>query len=375
MKHFLGLLTVLACIVPYTTAHAETVLRSASDISITQDQVIEGDFYGSGGPFGRVTVSGEVVDDALLFAGSVLVNGTIGADLSVLGGNAQISAAAADDVRIVAADATISETVGGDVMVLAGTFKLMSTAVVKGNVYIFGGTADIDGTVEGSVYGVLERLTVSGDVGGDMDIHAPAGLVLTDSAHVSGGVTYESQISLQRAPSAVIEGEVVGKQTAAPDTRAKVREILTPIFMLLFASLTLYLFFKRGLVALVELIDASPFVASGVGVAVFFGAPIAAILLLFTVLGVLLGLIFFGAVMVFMTLSVALAGVVCGAFLYRTFFGRLEVSPVTVVGGTLVLAAATMVPVIGFLFVLAVYFVTLGGLVRSAYNILHTRAE
>ncbi len=375
MKQIAWAVAIFTLLIPFSTTYAETVLRASDDVSIEHDQIIDGDFYGSAGPFGRLTMSGEIAHDALMFAGSVLANGTVGEDLQILAGSAQVGAATDDDVRIVAADAVLSSTVGGDVIVLAGTFEMLSTAEVKGNVYVFGGTATIDGVVDGSVYGTLEHLTLNGTVAGDVDVNVPAGLVVGNEAHITGALTYESNLSLQRAPSAIIEGAVNGKQTAGETTREKVRSVLTPVFVLLFAALTLYLFFKRGLLALVKTIDASPLSAVGIGAATAFGAPIAAVLLMLTFLGFLLGGVLFGAIIVLYALAIPLAGVVCGAFMYRAIFGNLEVSPVTVVGGTVLLLLVAQVPVVGPLVMIGVLFITMGGLTRGLYQILHTRAE
>lgn len=377
MKQYLGaFLLALIALVPLSITHAETVLRAAQEVTIEHDQSIDGDFYGAAGPFGRVTVSGPIQEDAVLLGGTAIVNSAVGEDLLLLAASAQVSASTTGDARIVAADTVISGTVGGDLVVVAGSVSLLSNAQVAGNVYAFGGQVTLDGAVVGSVYGAMERLTITGTIGGEVDVTVPVGLTVGPEATIAGSVTYKSQNQLQRAPTAVIEGVVTNTdQQPVADARSQLRDVLTPIFVLLFAALSLYLLFKRGLQSLVTHVDASPLIASGVGLATFFGGPIAGFLLLFTVLGFALGVLVIGTVVVLYTLALALAGVVLGAYVHRLIWGTLAVTPLTVLAGTVLLAVLAMVPVIGPLCASMAFVVTLGGLTRGLYHVLHTRAE
>ncbi len=374
MKFTTGALMTLIFLLP-VTASAETVLRVGQDISVETDQVINGDYYVSVGPFGRTTMSGTVAEDMVAVAGSALVNGSIGGDALLLAGAAQLHASTSDDVRIVAGEAVISEAVGGDVFVLAGTLQVLSSAKIAGNVYFFGGDATIEGTVAGSLYGTAERMRVDGQIGQNIDVRTPAGLTLGDQASVAGTVTYTSAVPLQRSQGSVVEGSIVEQTTKSADAREVARDVLTPLFVILFASLSLFLLFKRGLQALVEHIDESMLIASGVGAAAIFGAPIVAMLLLVTVLGLLLGLMVLGGLVILYTVALALMGVVAGAFMSKYVRGRLEVSLPTIIVGSIVLQGLMFIPVLGIVLVALCFILTLGGLTRSAYQVLHTRAE
>ncbi len=374
MKSTIGVLTVLVFLLPVTT-NAETVLRVGQDISVETDQVINGDYYVSVGPFGRTTMSGTVAGDMVVVAGSALVNGSIGGDALLFAGAAQLHASTSDDVRIVAGEAIISEAVNGDVFVMAGTLQVLSSAKIAGNVYFFGGDATIEGTVDGSLYGTAERIRVDGQIGQNIDVRTPAGLTLGDQASVAGSITYASAVPLQRSQGSVVEGDIVEQATKSANAREAARGVLTPLFIILFASLSLFLLFKRGLQALVERIDESMLITSGIGAAAIFGAPIVAMLLLVTVLGLLLGLMVLGGLVILYTVAIALTGVVAGAFLSKYFRSRLEVSLPTIIVGSVVLQGLMFIPVLGFLVVALCFILTLGGLTQSAYQVLHTRAE
>lgn len=374
MQRFVILALLGAFFVPQA-AFAETVLRVGSDISVEAGQVIEDDYYVSVGPVGRTTMSGEVAGDMLVFAGTALVNGLVGQDLLVVAGSAQVHASTTDDVRILAGEAVVSEYVGGDLFVFAGTLQVPSTATVAGDIFFFGGDAVIEGTVKGSLYGAAERVRVAGSVDGDIDMRVPAGLTLADTAVVGGGVTYTSARTLQRAPGAQVAGEVTAREIAPEDAREVARAVLTPLFVLLFATLSLYLLFKRGLEGLVGVIAASPVSALGVGAATLFAAPMVGILLCVTVLGIFLGVLTLGAFAALVALAIPLMGVVVGALGFGYFRGAVVVSLPTIVAGTALTIALLAIPVIGPLFVITAFLMTLGGLTKSGYHILHTRAE
>jgi hypothetical protein len=97
------------------------------------------------------------------------------------------------------------------------------------------------------------------------------------------------------------------------------------------------------------------------------------------VLGFILGVALFGMFITLSSVAIALMGVVLGAFASKYARGRLEVTLATVVAGTvllhLTLNVLAIVPVVGVVFVMSIFLVTLGGLTKSVYHVLHTRAE
>lgn len=379
MKRFIAVCLVAFLVVP-AMVEAETVLRTGTDITVSTDQIINDDYYVSVGFRGTTDMSGTVAGDMLVLAGSAIVNGSVGEDLMALGGSLQMHGSTTDDLRVVAWDTVISESVGGDVVVLGSSLKILPTATIGGNVYFFGIDAKIDGAVLGSIYGTAERVQVNGSVGKDIDLSAAAGLTLGDKAVVNGSVTYKGLVPLARSQGAVVEGEVNEfLETETVDAREAARAILTPLFIMLFAALSLFLLFKRGLQRLVEKIDESIWVATGLGVATLFAGPIAATLLLFTVLGFVLGLALFGMFLTLYSLAIALSGVVLGAFLSKYVRGKLEVTLTTVVTGTVLVHVAlnvlSIIPLLGVLVVGCIFLITLGGLTRSVYHVVHTRAE
>ena len=236
---------LIVCAVLPLSVHAETVVRVAESVSIVADQTVEEDFYAAGG---IVTMSGDIKGDMYAAGGSVTTNGTIAADLSALGGTVQVHGPVADDVRIVGGDVKIAEDVGGDVFVFSGTLTILSSATITGNVYFYGGEAEINGAVEGSIFGAADRIRVDSAVGGDIDVTASRALILGNRAAVAGDIRYASLGRLERAQNAVVEGEIIEREQIVDETAGfGIGSIVVSFVIHAFALLTLFIAFRTEL--------------------------------------------------------------------------------------------------------------------------------
>lgn len=347
---------------------AETVLRTGTDISVEEDQVVEGDYYVSTGLFGRTVMSGSVLEDMYALGATVTVNGEVGHDLSILAGASHLHASVTDDVRIVAGEVTIAEDIGGDVFVLGGSLSILSTAHIDGDVFFFGGDLVIDGDVTGSVLGKAQSATVNAHVGKDFDMSAPAGVTLGDSAVIDGSVRYTSFTSLTRGQGTVIGGTVSKTESTAATTRQQARDLLIPIFVLLFATLSLYLLFKRELESIVSSVESSFSKNLLIGSAVVLLGPITSVLLVVTVLGMFVGLMAMSILVLLYIIGLSLVSLVLGAFVMYIVTKKLEVSLATILVGTVATQLLLLIPVIGPLALFVIFALTVGALTQRLYR-------
>lgn len=364
-------LLLLFLLLPQTTV-AETVLRIGSDVSVGSEQTVDGDYYGSVGPLGSTDLSGTVNGDAFLLAGDAVINGPVKADLLLLAFSAQLNGPVGDDVRVVSGETTLAGEVSGDLFIVSGSLKVLSTAHIKGNVYIFAGTADIQGQVDGGIFGNVEQLNINTKVGGNIDVKVPAGLTLGPQANIAGSVSYTSPSDLTRAQESQVTGEI-NKQTIPGLTgKETARQMLTPLFVLVFASLTLYLLFRRELSTLLKGLDGAIVYNLVSGAGLLIAGPVVAILLLFTVLGSLLGLMLFSALLLICGLALALSGIVAGSFVYRFVFGQHTVTLVSIIVGNIILQGLWLLPLLGPLTLVLLLTLTAGLITRAFYRSLQT---
>lgn len=353
-------------LVPATAFGAGVLI--GDKITIEEDEVIEGDYYVSVGTLGTTVMSGRVTGDMYALAGKVTANGIIEGDFGSVGGSAMMNASVTDDVRIVAGEVEIDDYVGGDLLVIAGTLNIHSTAEIVGDVIFYGGNAEINGPVGGSVFGSAQRLRIDAPIGGSVEVTTANELTLGDKALVAGDVRYQSRLELVRGQGATIEGEVQ-QQTPPPlSQRETWQSFLIPLLVTLFATLTLYLLFKREMQQVVRTALASPLPAGLIGLATIVTAPLVSVLMISTVLGLLLGVFGLGAVLALVTVGFMLATVLIGTLISKFLTKKTEVSLVSIILGGVTFHALMVVPVFGLLIALALVSMAVGAMVLSLYR-------
>lgn len=357
----------LAIIIAPSYVDAATVLLG-DKISIEADEVIEDDYYVSVGSLGSTVMSGTIEGDMYTFAGSVTTNGVIKGDFGALAGLSYMHASVTDDVRIVAGEVVIDDYVGGDVFVIAGKLKILSTAQIDGDVIFYGVEGEISGAVGGSVYGTMDTLRVDTKVGGDIDVKAARELTLGSKAEVGGAIRYRSRNELVRAQDSIITGEVQKQAIADNQESNTLRAILIPMFISLFAALTLFLLFKREMQKIIATIIDAPLPAGLVGLATLIAGPLVSLLLISTVLGMLLGVFGVGAVLVLVSIGFALAVVLAGALASRVLVGKATVSLPWILCGAVVFHGLLQIPAVGLLAALGLVSLTVGAIVLSIYR-------
>lgn len=367
-NYILGVLTLMMVVFPFQAGAAVTLL-DGDKISIEADDVVNGDYYVSVGPLGTTVMSGEVEGDMYSLAGSVTANGTIGGDFGSIGGLSYMHASVTDDVRIVAGEAVIDHEVGGDVFVVAGVLKILSTAKIAGDVVFYGGEGEIAGEIGGSIYGSATTVRIDGKVAKDVDITASRGLTLGSKADVAGNVSYRSTTDLKRAQESHVGGEVqkkqIDNQVDAVDT---VRAFFIPLFVSLFATLTLYLLFKKEIITIVTVLNERPLTSGLLGLATIATGPFVSLLLISTVLGMLLGVFGIGFMLLLFAAGFSVAIVFVGALISKFMTNKVTVSLTSILMGALVFHSLFFIPVIGFLVAFAVLAMAIGGIVLVLYR-------
>lgn len=362
----LALLGAIILLTP-TVSQAATVLVG-DKISVEADEVIENDYYVSVGTLGTTYMSGEVQGDMYAFGGSVTANGLIDGDFGSVGGLSFMHASVTDDVRIVAGEAVIDHHVGGDVFVFGGVLKILSTAQVDGDVIFYGMEGEIAGDVGGSVYGTANRLRLDGPVGGVVDVDVTGELTLGSNADIAGDVRYRGFNELVRAQDSVVEGEIT-KQSPPTDAEAwNWQAALVPLFISLFATLTLYLLFKREIEVVVRTMLSSPLPAGLIGLATVVTGPFISLLLISTVLGMLLGVFGIGAVLVLVALGFVFAIVFLGALIAKLSSGKPRVSLPWILLGAVTFHACLLLPLIGILVAFVLVSMAVGAVLLTLYR-------
>lgn len=359
----LHIVAVLALVFIPIIASAETVVRTGNSVSIAVNQVVEDDFYASAG---SVTHSGEVKSDMYVMAGSVTVNGPIGVDLTALGGTVQVNAPIGDDVRVIGGEVVISGEVKGDVFVIGGLLKILSSAKIDGGVYFYGGEAEIEGVVVGSVMGRAETITIAGEVGG-MDVSA-VNVILSDRANVRGDLSYESVRELDRAAGATVEGDILKGTVKVEDNQGNASLIFTLSWV--FTTLCVFLIFRSRFGELLGEIKKNTVRVGLVGLGVVFIAPILIFILLATVLGAWLGIVVLLSTLLIFLASIIILPILLGGYIMSHLTKGRRIDLLSVLLGVFVIILLSYIPVLGGLLISVAFVAVVGVIVYMIYRSL-----
>ena len=360
-------LIALVLILPQL-AFGQSVVRIEDSVSVSTDQVVEGNFYSVGN---RVSLSGTVAGDWLALGGTVTMdkNGVVDEDVLIIAGTAQVHGSTSDDVRIVAGEVVIADEIGGNLTVVAGSVKLSSSARVAGDVLLYANDVEISGEVGGTIMGRVTRLRIDSSVAGDVDVKVGQ-LVLGDRAQIAGDVIYESQQEVQRAQNSEIAGALTRRTppSTALSLTEQAQQLLIPLLVLLFTALSGFLIWRQRMIRTLYPIADSILLNSLIGFAVLLLTPLVIAIFLVSILGSLVGALLLATYVLLILAALALAGPLLGLVFSRYVLKRSQFDPLTIALGCSLLFVLVLVPIIGPALVLLTVTTVLGGLARVLYQ-------
>jgi carbonic anhydrase/acetyltransferase-like protein (isoleucine patch superfamily) len=321
--------------------------------SVMSAGAVTGDLYAGGG---TVIVSGPVSQDLVVGGGTVTVLNSVGDDLRLGGGNLTVQGDVGDDVLIGGGQVLVTGgRIGGDATIGAGVLRLESP--VGGSAKLGGGDVYINTAIAGSVTIDADKVTLGSNavIAGDLTYRSPNELVLEDGARVLGDTNYE--------PREAREGAAA---KAAFFSFATVVGFL----MLLAASLVLGLFFRRFSTDLVVGAYERPFVELARGFVFLIVAPVAAVILLISVIGVPLGLLALVGYVATIIFSWLLSPVLLGSFVWKWVTkGEYVVSWQSITVGVILFSLLSLIPIVGWLAEFVLVLMALGSSLRIRWSV------
>lgn len=322
---------------------------------VTVDRPVAGDLVASGG---QIDIDAAVAGDALVFGGQVRLSGDVGGSYIGAGGQTMI------DGRV-----------GRNLRVVGGRVELGPRAEVAGNVAVGGGQLRLRGAVRGQVLAGGGRVLIDGPVDGDVVVGGGE-VELGPNARIAGQLRYRSGEPLRQDPQAQVAGGI--ERLPLPAGHEAPAE--GGAFMGAAAALA-GLLWTLGLVALAGLLIGvmpgfsgtvsrtlreRPGASLLLGFVVLVCAPVAAVLLFVTVIGVPLGLVALAAYGALLPLAYVAAAVALGDWaLQRWQPQRAGRGAMRFVAAALVLLALSLlgwIPLLGGLIGLAALLAGLGAL-------------
>jgi len=272
-------------------------------------------YYAAGN---RVVISTPMPADVLVAGREVDIRQPIAGDILAAGRRIELAARAEDDVRIAGSEVILNAPVLGDVTIAGRSVSLGRNAHIEGRTWITGGVVQIDGVLDRELNVAAAQVIVAGELRKPVRIVAEK-LDVRPGARLLAPVTYRGANEATIAKGATVSGPITFTRIDPREARRarQVPAASTFLFIthLFLAGLLVIVFVPRTERSVIDTLRAKPLKSLLAGFTLLITVPIAALVLIATVLGLPLGL------MLAATYSVALfVGVLTAAF----FLGDAE---------------------------------------------------
>ncbi len=348
-------------------AEEDKISKEQSVIVLPSGEVHNGNYFAMGS---SVEISGTVNGDVYILAEQVVIDGVVNGDVLCCGGSIDISGKVSSNCRLVGGQILLSGPIGNNVTAVAGNLQLLSSASVGGSLVATAGNVDLsadigtDATIVASnlrlsssikdnlqCYVGQMRITSRSVIGGDVDYRSSAEAWIEAGATIRGKVTHHPTFVHGLVKGTWIHGLLVG---------SKVLALLMNFIYTFVIGLILIKMFPKNLEAALHAIQSNPLKALCYGIMILILLPLAALILLMTVLGVPFALTLIAANIIgFYT-----AKVYSIFWASNWLFGKIRFKPNRLPGftcGLILYFCLTSIPIFGTVVALAAMLFGLGG--------------
>ncbi|MGA9523660.1 MAG: hypothetical protein WBV82_19520 [Myxococcaceae bacterium] len=357
-----------------TAALAE--VRTGDEVVIRQGEVVGEDLYVFAN---RVEVEGVVEGDLLAFTSELDVPGRVTGDVMAIAGDIDITGQIGGSVRAGTGTLRIMGPVGEDVLAAAGEVELGRHATVGRDVIVSSGDMEVASEVEGDVRAAAGMLALDGMIHGDARVRANE-LSVGDDAEINGTLRHGS------AQAEISQAARIGNVEKVELQRRARGPAAVGWFLLgwlrwavgLFAlGLIVRLLFPKFTRTVPETLQRSPWKSLGIGAAVLFVVPIAAMVLFVVgafIGGWWIGLIALGVLSIAIAVSFPMVGLFVGDWLL-THVAKAHVRAIlALLVGVVLLSLVIRLPIVGALVALATILFGLGALTVSGWRLRPVQA-
>lgn len=354
--------------------------NAAGDIRVPPGPVVNDDLKAAGR---NVDVAARVNGEVAVAGADITVSGPVQQDVLAAGRHVRITGPVGDDLRAAGANVTVTAPVSRNASLAGGDVTLTPEASVGRNASILGGSVQIQGPVKRNLDVSAREARLSSEIGGSVRAKADR-LDLLPGTIIHGDLVVSGPTPPRISPQARVLGQV--DYYKMPGSRSQgwagwwgwLRGWLVQFLSLMLLGSALLLLARPWADRVVETMArrAGPSVLAGVLEMLL--VPLASVLLFLTFIGAPLGILLltlFGA-------ALLLAGVFSSYLLGGRVLGRAsrvapgsptrpQVSPYARLAlGALIVSFGTTLPVIGWLVLLVVLIVGLGGVTLREWDVL-----
>ena len=319
-KLLLATFAILAFILPSSVSAAE--VKSSENLHIPPGETIEGNLYAASN---SIVVDGDIAGDLIAFAKNITINGRLEGDLIALAQNITINGEINGNVRSISNTATINGSIARNVNFVGNNLNIERTAQINWDLLTGALKTNIKGVIKGNVYGNSETVSLSGKIGKNFNFsnYSNAQVInISPEANINGNLYYNEGAKIAIAEKANIAGntEIIKKETNNQgETSRDIWLFVYKIFAILVIGLVVISLGKKHIPELNLLIQGKASKAFTWGFLASLIAPLATIILIFSIIGIPLALIIIFAWIILFCLAKIIVALFIGKYLISIF--------------------------------------------------------
>lgn len=374
MKKIFLILVFSFLVLPFVSLAAD--FQGVPTYSLNKGAVINENLYVASN---SVNILGTVQGDVFAVGGTIMVLGDVNKDLNVAGGTLILEGDIGDDARLVGGTLAIGGKISGELLAAGGQIILTSELEIGGNTELAGGDILINGDVGGdlTVYG--ETVHIDGKINGNVFVKASQKLTIGDKAEIFGNLNYSAPEKLIIEDGAKIAGEVVFKEIVAPKNKAMSKKSFIGLFGMgwllgllisLAGALVIYFIFGKKIKEAVNYTLDNFGKETLRGFVILVVLPIAVVISLATVIGVLLGV---AGILLYLLMAIfasIFASIILGTIIFRKLLKKPDfgVDWKSIVTGVLAMKIIGIIPFVGWIFCFVFFLTAFGVLFNYLYK-------
>jgi cytoskeletal protein CcmA (bactofilin family) len=363
------MLAGLCAVVALPQAVSASEFRRGHSVEVREGETIKGDIFLFAD---RVRIEGTVDGDVYAFSQDVNVNGHVTGDVISFAHTLRIGGKVDGNIRAALNTLTVTGGVSKNALIFCDYANLDSSGNIGGSITAFAENLNVDGKLGRDILIFSKHISISGVVGGG--IQAKGGsMSIGATGEVDGPVRFEGENAPEVSSGAKLASPVqYTKWEHKPEYLNRhyyIWRVIWTAALILFGLVLFMLLpkFGRDTISAAEQFGAP----IGLGVLVFFGVPIAAVIACITVVGLPLGILAVGIWLLMLFCAELVVGTVVGNWILGRGASNWEIIGRMALGFVLVRIAYTFlahVHVLGLLGALGIWMWGMGAISLAFYR-------
>jgi cytoskeletal protein CcmA (bactofilin family) len=302
-----------------------TVLKGGENIVIPESTLIQDDYFMAGN---NIKFSGKVEGDLVAACRTLTSRGVVGGNLMSIAQDMDISGEVGGSFRGGAQNISLNGKLKRNFLGFAASINLKESSEVGGDVIAFCGELKVSGKVGKGIIGSVGSMVISGIIDGDVNVKADEISIMPD-AKINGNLYYKSKKEAKIEKGAQITGETKWtkiypkKRGALYGKRGLTWGGIFVKFLFLCASIVTGLFMllvaKKEFKAVKEAVFKDFLKNLGLGFVFVICVPVAALILLFTIIGIPISVIVIFAYLILCYIAKIFVGFALGEKVLKLF--------------------------------------------------------